>query len=190
MMEIHDNIQSPKPRRSVFQEVGLFDGQAPSPPPNFEDLITARSSPTSRSRSRTPPIESIKEEDEPESRPASRGVTGGIVANPSRHNISRTRRTRGLFFRVAFFTLIAALLLQISTFRSTQPPFVGVSGSPFDSQSNGPRDLVKRADSPTDVCKRWSQQSAVVNGTLYLYGGRATTSSDQTSNTWSESPAQ
>ena len=45
--------------------------------------------------------------------------------------------------------------------------------------------MAKRDDSPTVVCKRWSQQSAVVNGTLYLYGGRAITSSDQTSNTWS-----
>src|SRR6202007_986502 len=37
---------------------------------------------------------------------------------------------------------------------------------------------------PTDVCKRWSQQSALVNGTLYLYGGQSSTTSDQTSNTW------
>lgn len=43
----------------------------------------------------------------------------------------------------------------------------------------------KRDDSPTVVCKRWSQQSALVNGTLYLYGGRASTSSDQTTDTWS-----
>ncbi|KAL2423255.1 Kelch repeat-containing protein [Exophiala dermatitidis] len=43
---------------------------------------------------------------------------------------------------------------------------------------------IKRDNSPTEVCKRWSQQSAVVNGTLYLYGGRATTTSDQTQNTW------
>ncbi len=43
----------------------------------------------------------------------------------------------------------------------------------------------RRQGSSTDVCKRWSQQSAVVNGTLYLYGGRSTTSDQQTSNTWS-----
>lgn len=44
---------------------------------------------------------------------------------------------------------------------------------------------VKREDSPTDVCKRWAGQSAVVNGTLYYYGGRSTTSTDQTTNEWS-----
>ncbi|EXJ84918.1 hypothetical protein A1O3_05593 [Capronia epimyces CBS 606.96] len=43
---------------------------------------------------------------------------------------------------------------------------------------------VKRDDTATVVCKRWSQQSAVVNGTLYLYSGRSTTSSDQTTDTW------
>ena len=43
----------------------------------------------------------------------------------------------------------------------------------------GPRD-----DSPTDVCFRWAQQSAVVNGTLYLYGGQSTTTESQTQNTW------
>lgn len=45
--------------------------------------------------------------------------------------------------------------------------------------------ISKSEDSQTDVCKRWAGQSAVVNGTLYYYGGRATTSSDQTTDTWS-----
>lgn len=43
---------------------------------------------------------------------------------------------------------------------------------------------VKRGDTPTDVCSRWSHQSAVVNGTLYLYGGRSTQVAGQTQNTW------
>ena len=42
----------------------------------------------------------------------------------------------------------------------------------------------KRQD--TTVCVRWSGQSAVVNGTLYYYGGRASQSSSQTADTWSE----
>lgn len=44
--------------------------------------------------------------------------------------------------------------------------------------------LAKRQNSPTDVCKRFSHQSAIVNGTLYVYGGHATTSSGQKDNTW------
>ncbi|KAM3071277.1 hypothetical protein ACMFMG_008868 [Clarireedia jacksonii] len=41
-----------------------------------------------------------------------------------------------------------------------------------------------RADSPTSVCTRWSHMTANVNGTLYIYGGEATTTSGQTENTW------
>ena len=44
----------------------------------------------------------------------------------------------------------------------------------------------KRQNADTAVCKRWSGQSAVVNGTMYYYGGRSMTSADQTSGTWSE----
>ncbi|KAK0636614.1 hypothetical protein B0T17DRAFT_613323 [Bombardia bombarda] len=44
--------------------------------------------------------------------------------------------------------------------------------------------LGTRADSPTQVCKRWGHQTAQLNGTLYIYGGQAKTSSDQTTNTW------
>lgn len=44
--------------------------------------------------------------------------------------------------------------------------------------------LSKRSDSPVDVCTRWAHQSALVNGSLYIYGGSATTEPDQTQNTW------
>ena len=44
---------------------------------------------------------------------------------------------------------------------------------------------VKRANTDTDVCSRWSAQSALVNGTIYIYGGQATSQADQTSDRWS-----
>ena len=44
--------------------------------------------------------------------------------------------------------------------------------------------VVKRQNSPTDICTRWSHQSAIVNGTLYVFGGRATTGASHTNNTW------
>ncbi|RMX92424.1 hypothetical protein D0868_13417 [Hortaea werneckii] len=61
-----------------------------------------------------------------------------------------------------------------------------VDGGPVrkDLGTNTSQDLAKRFDSPTDVCFRWAQQSAIVNGTLYLYGGEATTQASQTANTW------
>lgn len=44
--------------------------------------------------------------------------------------------------------------------------------------------MAKRANSPTDVCTRWAHQSALVNGTLYVYGGQATQQPQQLNNTW------
>ncbi|KUJ20293.1 uncharacterized protein LY89DRAFT_579414 [Mollisia scopiformis] len=41
-----------------------------------------------------------------------------------------------------------------------------------------------RANSPTSICTRWANQIANVNGTVYIYGGQATTQSGQTENTW------
>ncbi|KAK4497755.1 hypothetical protein PRZ48_010408 [Zasmidium cellare] len=68
-------------------------------------------------------------------------------------------------------------------FRSKDDP---VSGGPIPEKAASHGDVVldRRADSPTDVCFRWAQQSALVNGTLYLYGGEATTEPSQDSNTW------
>ena len=45
-------------------------------------------------------------------------------------------------------------------------------------------ELVERANSPTDICTRWSHQSAVVNGTLYIYGGRVKQVYNQVNDTW------
>ena len=44
--------------------------------------------------------------------------------------------------------------------------------------------IAKRDNSPTDVCSRWSHQAAIVNGTIYIYGGHATNTSGQKLNTW------
>ncbi|KAI5257344.1 hypothetical protein E4T42_00978 [Aureobasidium subglaciale] len=69
-----------------------------------------------------------------------------------------------------------------SQIKSDAAPSIGV-----DSRAV-PRErtmvLETRADSPTDVCTRWSHQSAVINGTLYVFGGQATTEPGQTGNKW------
>lgn len=44
--------------------------------------------------------------------------------------------------------------------------------------------VARQAITDTNVCNRWSQQSALVNGTIYLYGGHTTTIADQMSDTW------
>jgi hypothetical protein len=68
---------------------------------------------------------------------------------------------------------------------SNAAPIIGVDSRAVPHE----REIVleTRADSPTDVCTRWSHQSAVINGTLYVYGGQATTEPGQTQNKWSKS---
>ena len=94
---------------------------------------------------------------------------------------------------------IAQLALLIAVIAISLPTFNGASGSsnltpavaeavPMAPKVRTFETLpAKRQDSTTDVCKRWAGQSAVVNGTVYYYGGRATTSADQTNNEWSRS---
>ncbi|KAK6213689.1 kelch domain-containing protein [Colletotrichum tabaci] len=41
-----------------------------------------------------------------------------------------------------------------------------------------------RQTASTDVCLRWAQQAALLNGTLYMYGGQSKTDKSQTVNTW------
>ncbi|KAK5137155.1 hypothetical protein LTR08_000660 [Meristemomyces frigidus] len=90
----------------------------------------------------------------------------------------------------ATFLLLAAIapfLRSTSTFvDSAVLPIQPVDGVPIprDASTRTGPDLSRRADSPTDVCFRWAQQSALVNGTLYLYGGNAMTEAGQTSGTW------
>ncbi|KAL7771012.1 hypothetical protein CFE70_000952 [Pyrenophora teres f. teres 0-1] len=89
-------------------------------------------------------------------------------------------------YRLGLLSLLLALMLPIMQLNPLE--HVGVRGDmiPANSiQANTERSmLVRREDSPTDACRRWSGQSAIVNGTLYMYGFRRTTEAQQTQNTW------
>ncbi|KAI4094814.1 MAG: hypothetical protein LQ344_002060 [Seirophora lacunosa] len=62
---------------------------------------------------------------------------------------------------------------------------IGAVAGPIRSSDHGAEHIrQKRADTVTDVCNRWSGQSALVNGTIYLYGGHATQEPGQKSGTW------
>lgn len=92
----------------------------------------------------------------------------------------------------------AQLALLVALLAITFPTFNGLSpksnltpalaeASPMAPRAEGLNTLpVKRQTDSADVCKRWSGQSALINGTVYYYGGRATTSADQTTNEWSK----
>lgn len=100
-------------------------------------------------------------------------------------------RSRPIMYRFAATLLLLAAIVPFlrsaSLFgESVVLPIQPVSGGviPNEARSRTGPDLSRRSDSPTDVAFRWAQQSAVVNGTLYLYGGEASTSASQTENLW------
>ncbi|KAK0722006.1 hypothetical protein B0T26DRAFT_739331 [Lasiosphaeria miniovina] len=82
--------------------------------------------------------------------------------------------------------LIAVVIPGFSYYNGDQK--VSPNGADAGVIYNRPRGfgpvLEPRGDSPTKVCKRWGQQSAHLNGTLYLYGGQVKTTEDQTIDTW------
>lgn len=90
-------------------------------------------------------------------------------------------------YRLGLFSLVLALMLPILSINPMSR--LGVMGSiiPEGVQLANAQGmtLVRREDSPVDVCKRWSGQSTIVNGTLYMYGFRTTTDQRQTDDTWS-----
>ena len=118
--------------------------------------------------------ESVDEEDEGSQPTSTNSIT---------HMISNSR-----LYRAGLLTIVLALLLPIIQMVSIAP--LGVHGSSIPRASITSvaerSTLVERADSQTDVCKRWSGQSAIVNGTLYMYGFRTTTDAQQKTDTWSE----
>lgn len=114
----------------------------------------------------------------------------------------------GSFSSIPRVALIACLIaVVLPGFRYGGEDKVNISGA--DAGVIREAELVEnasaiegRANSPTAVCTRWSHQSmlksllpfskltftkvANVNGTVYIYGGQATTQSGQTENVWSK----
>lgn len=159
----------PRRRSSAFLEVGL-GGDDPIVDAKLRRESRPRLSVRFRSKVDVVEAEAIDDSDTPSSPPL-------------------TQKDMPFFFptlpRLLFVVLVIVLivpslhtspLLQVDA--NPVPPFT-------DRLARGLPQPEKRADTSTNICKRWSQQSALVNGTLYLYSGRSTTSADQTADTWS-----
>lgn len=180
-------------RRSIFTEVGLIDKHTintkRSPAPI---LVTGqasrqqRPSRTVRFRSKNSIFggedraEDVDDESDWES-VEDEGEASQQITTP--YTVSNSK-----LYRAGLFAVVLALMLPILQMISIAPFSVNASSIPQGSiTSMAERStLVQRADSQTEVCKRWSGQSAIVNGTLYMYGFRTTTDAQQKSDTWSE----
>ena len=86
---------------------------------------------------------------------------------------------------LAFTLLITLSLLHETPLLARAAPGIGVNAG-IIHRWNGKENerLLSRQTTDTDVCTRWSQQSAILNGTIYVYGGHATSTQGQTDNTW------
>ncbi|KAK7555137.1 kelch repeat protein-like protein [Phyllosticta paracitricarpa] len=195
-------ITAANPRRkSIFREVGLLDGDdaadaslvpIPTPGGGVVPVIAP-------SGGRSPIRVRFSSDAE---------VFGGSVTNRSRREggeseeedtllVGGSRRTgaardqRGWWtgYRIGLMVVLAVVLLPVLAGSRRTFMWGAEAGVPRVDykgwNANGRNDLlVKRENSPTDVCTRWSQATAVVNGTLYVYGGRAKSDASQSSNTW------
>jgi hypothetical protein len=171
-----------KPRRSSkFREIGLeYDFAAPTAP---EDQATRPTTVRFDSKPKVHLFSERERQDSAASTPS--GERPGLL---QQGNSSLLSRNSSLMFRLATVALVVASLLPFLRLGSTSAiPLQGVEGGPVPRHA-GPDDgsviLSRQDDTSTDVCFRWAQQSAMVNGTLYLYGGQASTEQGQDQNTW------
>ncbi|KAK5114541.1 hypothetical protein LTR62_002476 [Meristemomyces frigidus] len=176
-------------RASKFREVGL---SAPASATTTKD--TARLRPQGvRFRSRDE-VHLIDRRDEigvdateSKTEPRRPQQTNSAAASPPpAKDRSMVYRFGGAFL---LLTAVVPFLYTASPFSQAsvlpiQPVEGGVIPEDARMRARAVPDLTPRDDSPTDICFRWAQQSAIVNGTLYLYGGQATTEPGQSSNTW------
>lgn len=175
----HPNLVSPPTRRSsVFTETGLeghdpiLDGKIRLERPRLSVRFRSHASFV-----------------EPKSYPS---AVEGELTTQSRTQPAAFTQTFSWsqipFSQILLLLALAAIAYPTFISHSTGSnimPIVAEAGSVVPNTGTLKAISAKRQNSNTDVCKRWSGQSAVVNGTIYYYGGRATTSADQTTNEWS-----
>lgn len=191
-VRLQPTTSPPACRRSIFTEVGLVDEKKVrderSPTPiALGQLRPAR---TVRFRSRNDIFgeheeqnddddwESVFDEDEN----CESTCTPAMRQSQPFMSNSRLYRLGGLL------ALVLALMLPIVQFNPMArlgARASSIPGNMIHVQAERSM-LVKRDDTTVQACKRWSGQSTIVNGTLYMYGFRTITDAKQDSNTWSK----
>ncbi|KAF4463600.1 ring finger b [Fusarium albosuccineum] len=199
-----------KGRRSIFKEVGLDDDLEYPTPSSAPSLLSNQQNTTQHSerefRDTTGLLQSSKsnkrdydQDDDDQDQDTSGNESSGSKRRRSRQlsltspkawyaKLSNTRgrpkikSTSGAppgVSAVQRFTMIALLIAVVI------PAFSWRNGGSLTDISGASAGVItKRDTSPTDVCVRWALQAAQLNGTLYLYGGRARSKADQEENTW------
>ncbi|KAH3920012.1 hypothetical protein HBH56_021580 [Parastagonospora nodorum] len=176
-------------RQSIFTEVGLVDEDTMRDvrmaAPMTTTLKPIRPARMVRFRSRNSIYgeagkedesdwESVVDEDDESDAPLTSTVLPAQSTMPLR------------FYRLSIFAFVLAVMLPILSISPISR--IGVRGGMIPRntiEAEAERSVVvKRADSPTDACKRWAGQSTIVNGTLYMYGFRQNDEPKGDQNTW------
>ena len=191
-------------RKSVFAEVGLVDeatirtqrSPAPTSLSNPKRRLF-RPSRIVRFRSRN----EVFEESDEDAQSGSDSTDYSTDSDMSSATQPRSNAGPTMFYRAGLLALVLAIMLPILQINPTS--LIGVKGGAIPRRSIDSV-VVKREDTDTNICKRWAHQckysfpsfyrerrltsaATIVNGTVYIYGGRSTTDPRQTSDTWSRS---
>ncbi|KAI0015903.1 hypothetical protein F4780DRAFT_37919 [Xylariomycetidae sp. FL0641] len=177
-----------KGRKSIFREIGLDEEDEGSGRCNpssslddreFADITGIGSQPAPPADRRS----SVEDE-------ASKGRTRWLSKlAPTKRSMLRPSATAPppAITSLSRFTMIVmfiAVVLPAISFNNGRQK-VEMNGADAGVIRGVPNRVIQsRDDSPTDVCLRWAGQSAIVNGTVYYYGGRSKSSGDQTSDQW------
>ena len=181
-------------RASVFKELDLdtmLDAQTSHAHRTAINSLTSR--PTQRLRNQPDSFDSVHSDDaSPISPDGSESSTRSeITASENEWTKSWQALSSSRLLMLAFVMLVAMpLLYDTPALGKAGPSIIGAKAGVIRSSGPQKKDFVdgkletRQAITQTNVCNRWSQQSALVNGTIYLYGGHTTTTADQTSDTW------
>ncbi|OTA99675.1 hypothetical protein M426DRAFT_27282 [Hypoxylon sp. CI-4A] len=186
-----------KGRRSMFKEVGLIEEEREDQQDMERDNMAEETreevheerEPSARLQSAseaTSPVERRDSDKEDSSKGKSRWLSK--LAPTRRPRIksasSAPPPTIAGLHRLSMIALLIAIVLPTISYNNGRKK-VEISGADAGVIRPTPSAILKpRDDSPTDVCTRWAGQSAVINGTLYFYGGRSKANADQEYNTW------
>ncbi|KAF1963235.1 hypothetical protein CC80DRAFT_530146 [Byssothecium circinans] len=182
----------PGRRKSVFTEVGLVDDEVVRRERSPAPILLVDPKPrrtTVRFRSQNDVLDG--REDRAREKMDHGSVDDWESASDSDSDIDRhvtpkiQSKSYTKLYRLGLLALLLVLMLPVLQINTIV--LGGVKGGviPQDAIRSARRlELEKRDDSQVEVCKRWAGQSAVVNGTLYMYGFRTTANAQQNDGTW------
>ena len=183
-----------RPRVSVFRELNVdtvLDAQTSHAHRTAIDSLTSRVTQTLRNQ--TDSFDSLQSDDTSPISSDGSECSGRSEFTPSETEWMASWRafSSSRLMMLALVLLVAMpLLYDTPLLGKAGPSMIGAKAGLIRRTGPQKRELVdgklvtRQAITDTDVCNRWSQQSALVNGTIYLYGGHTTTTAEQSSNTW------